>query len=108
MCDEMREMNAQEIIKMAGDSAVLRVEYRGFDVRSGKLKDGRNYVGVSYRCEAQESGRPVIVSQFLPDGSDASKVVSPFKKGDKLILEVQSLLQEKGVFQARGNLHNGG
>lgn len=98
-------MTTTEMISEAGDNPVMMVEFRGHEVRSGKLKDGRAYTALTMRMEGIRSGRQVQVSQFLPDGSDPHTVSVPFKKGESCVLVATSITLDKGVLSARGQVH---
>lgn len=52
-------------------------------------------------CEGLRSGCPMILRQFLPDGSTPENTKLPFKKGDTLQLEIVELQTRKGIVTGR-------
>ena len=53
-------------------------------------------------CEA--GGKPMIVTEWLPEGSDETKLTSPYKKGQLVCCELDKFTEERGIIQATGAL----
>jgi len=54
---------------------------------------------------ATEDGDMMIINERVPDTFKEGDYKSPFTKGSKCILEYTTIYEERGVLQARGQIH---
>jgi len=82
-------------------------EYRVCDVVTKDVSDFKTGVKVprvlvSHTIETSKSA--IVVAEWLPPGSDAKTVKAPAKKGDIVIIEVQSMASKFGSIKINGTV----
>ena len=91
---------------LAGD-LIMVAEYRNHRAEQLHWRDkesGRQMEGPANNHGVEVGSVQVRVSERLPDGADVTKVVSPFKKGQRVLLRVTDLARVKGNMVAKGTL----
>lgn len=85
--------------------------FKGEVIRWRDKTSGKALEAPSMRFTVETDEETFEVSDFtdVPEGSTAEAVVSaykcPFKKGARVLVEIKSWIQQKGVVKCRGLLH---
>jgi len=88
-------------------SPVLLVEYRNSQAETIKWRDKetrRMMEAPSLRHSVETADSAIVVNERPAETMDVNKYVAPFRKGQKVLLHVQSLTTERGIVSARGIL----
>lgn len=102
-------MTQKEIIELVeAGKPVCVVEYRGFTadrMRWIHKKSGKQMEAgiIKHRVETGEEG--FVVSEFLDDKVDEKTYSNGFKKGDRVVLVVETFKREQGTLSASGQLY---
>jgi len=91
---------------------IVIAEYRGFKPDAMRYRDKKtgNRVSSPILVHSIEVGASQVkVTEWLPDdapvGADGLPTATqPFKKGDKVVLQIENLENERGQYSARGKL----
>lgn len=92
---------------MRSGKPVCEVEYRGFTadrMRWVNKKSGKQMEAGIIKHRVETSSEGFVVSEFLDDGVDEKKYKNEFKKGDRVVLVVETLKRETGSLSASGEL----
>lgn len=101
-------MTEQEAIKrfLAGD-AIRIVEYRSTHAERIEWTDkdtGKAMTAPICRHTVEGGIESIAVGERLPNEADVTKVVSPFKKGDKCVFLYTSVRRDRGNVSGQGTL----
>jgi len=103
----------QVIERFLAGAFIVMAEYRGFKVESMSWRDKKTggRVSAPIAIHAVEVGDVQLkVTEWLPDDTpkDASgqpQVASKHKKGERVVVKLDSLEVQSGMHQARGSIH---
>lgn len=97
----------QVIEAMMSGSRIFVGEFRATktDHITWRDKDsGRRLEADLIRHTVECGADTIMVNERLPDGQDITKMSWPFKKGDRVVVHVESMEVNKGFTQVRGRL----
>lgn len=101
-------MKDQDILKAIKKGVPLMVvEYRGFDADTMQWTNkatGRAMSAPIARHRVETESEGFVVTDFLPEGTKVEDAKSPYVKGQKLVLEIETMTKEKGTTRAKGIL----
>lgn len=101
-------MKDEELLeKVKGGSLAVVVEFRGSEgdrMRWVHEKTGRKMEAPIIKHRVEMGSDAFTITEFLDEGADETKVVSPFAKGTKVVWLVDSFSQVKGNIRAGGTL----
>lgn len=100
-------MKQSEIVAAVLAGRVLAVvEYRGAigdDLEWRDKRSGAQMKAVIAKHSVEfADGRQLVVSEGMPEGTKSADVKSTFKKGQRVVLEIETIERVSGFLRARG------
>ena len=102
-------MKETEVMAAANRVPVMVGEYYAAKVNSGSRRDeetGKSEDWASVGHTILFADQSIVVSQRLDSPAAAAVFVSPFKRGDRVVVLVEMLKREKGVTKIYGKLES--
>lgn len=105
---EIKPVQAKELLQdLAAGNLVMLGEYRGYSVRTLKIKDSKSgaqveRVVVEHNVEVNGCAR--TVGEWLPQGANASSVKAPAQKGDTVKVTVETAKRFGGQMSYGGTI----
>lgn len=101
-------MNKQQIADaiLAGKPVVV-VEYRSFkidEIRYNDKKTGARVKRDIVKHGLELAGKPCVLTEWLPDGTNLEIIKPQFRKGENCVLEIEELAGDRDTLTARGSL----
>jgi len=104
----MVTMTEQQVVKQfLMGLPVMVVEYRSSRIDPIQWRDkatGQRREAVLLKHTVEAGDRSFVVNERMPDDWDATKYVSPNKKGQRMVLEFTDFKTERGRSEASGKL----
>jgi len=98
------------IQKVLEGNPLVLVEYRSFKEDSIRYRvktgpqAGQAVERVVIKHAVEMGASPVMVTEWLPEGTAKGTAVPPFKKGSYAVLELRGMTNDNGTYKAEGTL----
>ncbi|MEO5355201.1 MAG: hypothetical protein H7835_18590 [Magnetococcus sp. XQGC-1] len=107
--NEVKVMSRKDAVDAFWRGEVLLVaEWRQVNVEAVSMRDRksgamRQTCVARHGCET-DSGQ-VSVTEWYPDGTIPANVVVPWKKGDKVVIQVRGIALDRGISMVNGTIN---